>query len=1303
MPAATPTRKGPEHWSFIRPEVKAVEKARVIGSGPERPLVGLSFSGGGIRSATFNLGVLQALRSLGVFSKIDYLSTVSGGGYVGGWLQGILARGRAGGGTVTRALDAVLPSRLQPPQPEARAIRFLRQYSNYLTPRLGLFSGDTWAAVGNTLRNLLLNFTVLSLALMVPLFLPWLAALSFWHVADSGPAVMGAIVWAAVLMATAVMVTALNMKRPLASGGWSPQAPFEASTPVVVLLVVGPMLAACWLLATVAWSSVPGTASIGPIPWGQCARGGLVYGAIWTIGLGASFIVARWIGSEAPDTTAAISRSRAVMAGVWLGLLAVPAGVLGTCAAFLGASLLKVGMTAAGGDPWRAGLAMFPLMVVSLLLAVTLHIGLVGTLFSEQTREWWGRVGGLVMLLTGLWTGLELVTLYGPHAFEWLGGWAGRHKELVKSVLAAVWAVITGAGVYAGHSNRTGPAGGSRWLDRLGRVAPPVFVLGYLLILANVVHKVVPIPGAEDLPCLEKWLHARAAGADAWPALERANLTSETLRHTMLLPTAVGATLAHPAGRGLLLAAGLAGLLAYFLSRRVGANDFSLHALYRNRLVRCYLGASNPKRSAHPFTGFDPSDDLELARLDAVVSSGERTEPGQIRPYPIFSAALNLVGGGNLAWQQRKAASFVFTPDYCGYEYRIDEQRDPGAPEDDADASRVTVRSAFARTSEHASVGALAGNERLTVGLAVATSGAAASPNMGYHTSPLLSFLMAVFNVRLGWWLRNPGLPDKWRDSTLPLSLFQLLSEMFGLTTDRNAGVYLSDGGHFENLGLYELVRRRCRYIIACDAGQDGALTFEDLGNAIEKCRADFGVDIEMEVKQIRLDGSSGQSAWHCAVGTIRYDQADAAETPGTVLYIKSSLTGDEPADVLRYAALHVEFPHESTSDQFFDESQFESYRALGYHVACTVLQAVADPAEFQEMEVSELFTRLRQHWTPAAPAPLGSVSRSSTVLNEIWQTVRTDPDLKFLDAQMFPEWPSLLRGAEHPASTTGGQPAVLPADAGTSAVNYWLPESEKERRKGFYACTQILQLMEDVYLELRLEDYHDHIDHRGWMNLFQHWAWSGMLCATWAITGSTYDPRFQRFCRRRLDLMPGRVTVSLESAAALPSWLSLAGPERQALSANWQTALGLNFWEAQLLTRYLNAAPPSADQAIVPIQVIVESPRRIDGNPLLFNVGFTVLGSAPGGRGHMLHYIRIQNHLRKMGLAEQALTELVEQGLTDVAIGPERDQAVTGRASDEAYPTRASARQLAQLVAILRQQRGTGPASGASPPGIPV
>ena len=154
------------------------------------------------------------------------------------------------------------------------------------------------------------------------------------------------------------------------------------------------------------------------------------------------------------------------------------------------------------------------------------------------------------------------------------------------------------------------------------------------------------------------------------------------------------------------------------------------------------------------------------------------------------------------------------------------------------------------------------------------------------------------------------------------------------MTTDEREWVYLSDGGHFENLGIYELVRRRCRFIIACDAGQDGAVTFGDLGNAIEKCRSDFGVDIEIDVSKIRPAPGGTTSEWHCAVGSIRYDRQNRHEVAGTLLYIKSSLTGDEPTDVLRYAAEHRAFPHETTSDQFFDESQFESYRALGYHIA---------------------------------------------------------------------------------------------------------------------------------------------------------------------------------------------------------------------------------------------------------------------------------------------------------------------------------------------------------------------------------
>src|SRR5438132_264518 len=93
--------------------------------------------------------------------------------------------------------------------------------------------------------------------------------------------------------------------------------------------------------------------------------------------------------------------------------------------------------------------------------------------------------------------------------------------------------------------------------------------------------------------------------------------------------------------------------------------------------------------------------------------------------------------------------------------------------------------------------------------------------------------------------------------------------------------------------------------------------------------------------RQLRRQESTGLSKWHCAIGTIRYDALGEGATPGTLVYIKSSLTGDEASDVLSYRAQELAFPHQSTSDQWFDESQFESYRKLGYHAGCTTFEVV--------------------------------------------------------------------------------------------------------------------------------------------------------------------------------------------------------------------------------------------------------------------------------------------------------------------------------------------------------------------------
>lgn len=182
---------------------------------------------------------------------------------------------------------------------------------------------------------------------------------------------------------------------------------------------------------------------------------------------------------------------------------------------------------------------------------------------------------------------------------------------------------------------------------------------------------------------------------------------------------------------------------------------------------------------------------------------------------------------------------------------------------------------------------------------------------MGYHSSSAVTFLLALFNIRLGWWLGNPGPAgaDTYRQASPTLSIRPLLAEAFGLTDSCHPYVYLSDGGHFENLGLYEMVRRRCHCILVVDAGCDPLLAFEDFGNAIRKIRIDLGIDIEINLDQIKRSPDAGTSARHHAIGTIRYDKVDDNAVAGTLVYLKPSLTGSEPTDVQDYAARHPAFP----------------------------------------------------------------------------------------------------------------------------------------------------------------------------------------------------------------------------------------------------------------------------------------------------------------------------------------------------------------------------------------------------------
>jgi hypothetical protein len=278
---------------------------------------------------------------------------------------------------------------------------------------------------------------------------------------------------------------------------------------------------------------------------------------------------------------------------------------------------------------------------------------------------------------------------------------------------------------------------------------------------------------------------------------------------------------------------------------------------------------------------------------------------------PVINATLNLVmSEEKLAWQQRKSESFSMTPFYCG-----------------------NFHEGYRLSTEYG------GPEGISLGTAVAISGAAANPNMGYNSSPTIEFLMALFNTRLGAWLGNTNARGHatYRFPGPRQAIIPLIAELFGLTSAKSRYINLSDGGHFDNLGLYEMVLRRCRYIFISDAGHDPLSTFEDLGNAIRKIRIDFGIPIAFEKKILILPRSEKEMGLYCATASIYYKEADGPDVQdGRLVYIKPALTGRGepiPYDVYSYAQAVQAFPHESTADQWFSESQFESYRALGLHL----------------------------------------------------------------------------------------------------------------------------------------------------------------------------------------------------------------------------------------------------------------------------------------------------------------------------------------------------------------------------------
>lgn len=806
-------------------------------------LVGIAFSGGGIRSATFNLGFAQALAKRGVLRRADFLSTVSGGGYIGSWLQAWIHRD--GLKRVEEELKKSVgcetdPSHDCPTEPQP--IAHLRRYSNYLTPKLGFFSADTWSFLSNYLRNSILNSTVLALFLTTMLLLPRLA------------------VDLAVLLG-------------LRTGGWKElSSPTFTDDDLLMRFEFGqPDLIAIVLLAVnIAFSIVNYVASRDDSRV-AVGRASAVLGRF------------RWPFWRRPAFTLTI-----LFVTFLLSSILVSDHVAGFLRQFRWARSLFSSSGFALDETLAALLVGTPVAATVLGLGGIFLAGIFSRIMSDQNREWMSRGGAFFMIYLTAWSALFAATFFGPRvvdyfvAFDWRGAIGGA---VAAGWIGAIFGVIgEGRSETAGRPNESG-------VKRIIAGILPHFVVGGLVVI------------------LSWFLHRTVLGLapDVWTCCATKNW-----------PIAAASAIA-----------------AIGFSFAIDVNVFSMHTFYRNRLMRCYFRASNRDRRIDPFTGLDGGEDIALSNLVVPQNHGE------MGPLPIVNTALNLVSGKNLAWQQRKAASFTFTARHIGF----------ALPMEFSETGAFEKTEAFRSLDDIEKTGNVP-----TLGLAMAISGAAASPNMGWHSSPPTAFLMTFFDVRLGWWIGNPKSLSRWSRLSPRFGLLQLILELLGQSNESGNYVYLSDGGHFENLGIYELVRRRTKWIFVGDAGQDAAFFFEDLGNAVRKCRSDFGAEIEIDTTALSPDPETRRSNRPFAFGTVRYRDGFV----GKILYVKPGLMENLPTDVLNYSLAEPDFPHQPTSDQWFDEAQFESYRRLGYAVGSAAL-AFGDTNPDQPFDPEKYFAAVAE------------------------------------------------------------------------------------------------------------------------------------------------------------------------------------------------------------------------------------------------------------------------------------------------------------------------------------------------------
>jgi hypothetical protein len=1013
-------------------------KAYGEGDHSARPLTGLALSGGGIRSATFCLGVLEEVEQRNVRGLFDYLSTVSGGGYIGSWWSAYLSRKQrvasAGLASAVRVavsnivqdspmLKACVPNLVikarQPREeqvadvpsfptgfPKSRfaggtdeedfALRHLRLHSNYLTPRKGL-SWDTWRAVTVITRNLVLTWAVL-----LPFTLAAVLVAQIYFLLGSAtlfttePAGVGAAVATWWVHAGPPILGIVNTLGILTFAWLLYQGP-QSRIPHVGVCAAAILMAAA---ATAVSTGTP-NARVRWFTLGVGLLAGIIYLARFVISLRQSQpthsdhavrrnqivyvqerLVALLVAVTAGLVTGGLAHLLFPLAEKQVGPVVAEAGGWMAVLVSIGSAVYTVLQASPAGGADRLDASRSRLQTLLFAVAPVLLLGVLLVLMAQFTRSVLLAAQAnqklFHALLAAALIGVLLCWVYASYETSWHKlHLASRYRQRLVVAMVGIM-----AGLFASTVSRHAASTWMFWVvlafavwcfDVIARRLGATVRSDEERQRSNVIESEVLHIRLIGLGSAVATFFAAYVVAGSWwlgvPLLQELSVLALVFSCALIgLTWQVGSgqtdkahyVLAYAAAVStVLLAMGYAGWIpptpapqqpstvplwgiAVAMLTGAGAwtlafgwstdpNNLSMYAFYRARLVRAYLGASNLDRRETQALIDDAvaGDDVRLHEM-------QNTSRGA--PYHLVNATLNLSGDSELGSVQRRAAPFIFSPKFCG----------------------------GAKCGYRATVTYMGG--QMTLGTAVAVSGAAASPNMGSQTpSAPLAMLMTFFNVRLGFWAPTPG-QNAWRSRQARFWSFYTLTEFLSRTTDRASYCFLSDGGHFDNTGVYALVERGCRIIVLVDCGADGLRTFSDLGNLARRVRIDFGAEIDIDLADLGpTDPKSCRNPF--VVGSILYSQAYLREIgdpnpddPSAYLVvIKPSVIGYEPADVRQYGFQHQPFPQQSTVDQFFDEAQFESYRRLGMHCAECALDAVLPAsAESPTQVLDGLLSNLR-------------------------------------------------------------------------------------------------------------------------------------------------------------------------------------------------------------------------------------------------------------------------------------------------------------------------------------------------------